>query len=319
MSRKSNNTIKVLLILAVLIFMSGIVYLSSAYVRQRKQAKIDEAKIGSLNQELLDLERNILEWEIIIDDKELQIKEYNQLLKQGYDEVRYLENEINRLKREGKVDKEIIRRLEEKLQIAKSSLLERYQKEIEALLAENEELSNVVDSLSSEGAGRNSLYNDRESEIARLQGQLEDAKRKEGLLNAVRDLQAANFNFFNVRGGREEQDISFKQMNIKSLKVEFNILKNELAETGVYDLYLVLKSPSGLVMSNPEEDFGGDYAFEGRRISYSSKTSFHYDRRQKTVYIDFVPAKDEPFVKGTQNVLIYWNGKIIGRDSFVIN
>ena len=142
-----NNTIKILLVLGIILFLTGFGYLGVDYYNKVYQSKVDQAKIEALNSELLELERNVLELEVLFDDKDLEVEKKDELLRQGYDRIRFLEDEINRLEKEGKLSKAQIAELRNKLKEAKANMLDKYQKELEAVYADNRRLKGLVDSI----------------------------------------------------------------------------------------------------------------------------------------------------------------------------
>ncbi|MEM7509978.1 MAG: hypothetical protein AAF388_03535 [Bacteroidota bacterium] len=318
-----NNTIKILLVLGIILFLTGFGYLGVDYYNKVYQSKVDQAKIEALNSELLELERNVLELEVLFDDKDLEVEKKDELLRQGYDRIRYLEDEINRLEKEGKLSKAQIAELRNKLKEAKANMLDKYQKELEAVYADNRRLKGIVDSILSEDGVRADMIAQMMSQVNLLQKKntsLQDTlSQAQTIVSAVERLKAENFKFYSVKNGKtEEQKIRFKLGTLKDLRVEIELIDNALAEPGVYDLYLALRAPDATIMTNRSDGHGGSVKFDSKSILYSAHTSVYYDRQRKPFYFDFRPSTSEPFVKGNYNVVVYCKGEKIGEEAFTV-
>ncbi|MEM6763878.1 MAG: hypothetical protein AAF824_02510 [Bacteroidota bacterium] len=320
-----NNTIKVFLVLGIILFLTGFGYLGVDYYNKEYQAEIYQEKIEALNTEVLNLERDVLELEVLFQDTDLETANKDELLKQGYDRINFLEEKVNTLEREGKLNKAQIAELRNKLMEAKANVMmyDKYQKELEFVYADNRRLKGILDSISNSEdekyaeiidqykAQMESLRQEKNS----LETSLEGAKE---IVNAVESLKAENFRFYSVKNGKEEQNIRFKAGNLKNFKIKIDLIENALAQTGVYDLYMAIRAPDATIMTNKPKGYGGSIRFDEKSILYSRHSSVYYDRRRNSFSFDFIPSDSEPYIKGDYRVVIYCKGERIGEGTFSV-
>ena len=120
---------------------------------------------AALKEEILQLESNLLELELVFSEKDDQVENFETLLDEKYVEldnmsqkVSTLEEQIERLEREGKTDKRTIRELRERLSDARGKLVETYKAEIDLLVFDLGTLTRTQDSLKDEAIKKQTAF-----------------------------------------------------------------------------------------------------------------------------------------------------------------
>lgn len=322
----NSNTIRILLVLAGLLFISGIGYLGVEYFKSKTVEEQKDELIGDLSTEVNQLEASVLELEVLFDDVNVEVAAKDAMLRQSYDQISFLEKEVKekeqeiiRLKKEGKLSKEQIALLESqlsnaktKITQAKSEVLDRYAKELRAERQNSRELQAVLDSVQK-------LAQIQQEQITAIQeGMKNQPAPIVDPLGSVRPLRAENFKFQGLdRNGKTGSDINAKKM--KALRVQFEILDEPEARTGLHQLYMVIRDPNGFVLTNRAENYGGTMRVGNQSKDYSQSASIDYRRRRLPIKMDYKPSSSEPFQGGVYEIQIYSDDRIIGQGQFTMN
>ena len=317
----NKKLVSTLLALLILISLLGLTYIGIDYYNNSFRLEAYEKKINSLNTEVSDLESIITELEILFEDVDLQMENKDVLLKQGYDRINFLEQTIEELEKEGKLDKGQIALLRSKLLDAKAQVMmyDKYRSELAFLYNDNRRMKGILDSISKDGDKKyEAIIAAYKNEVKALRVDADKLEGKKEILNAVESLKAVNFRFYSVKNGKKEQNIRFKDGSLKDMQVEIDLLENALADLGLYELYMAIRTPDATIMTNIPDNYGGTIKFDDKAILYSKHTSINYTRQRNTFSFDFRPSKSEPFVKGTYQVIIYCKGERIGEGSFSV-
>ncbi|NBN98280.1 MAG: hypothetical protein EBV19_03435 [Flavobacteriia bacterium] len=141
-----------------------------------------------------------------------------------------------------------------------------------------------------------------------------DAEEKTERIKKGAKLQALGFTSIGLMsqfGKMKEADKAKKVVQIKST---FTIGENTLASAGKKSVYMQVVAPDGKVLTNRsnttmETDQG--------TLTYSDKKDIDYQNEaiDLTIYYDIRGAE---LTKGSYKILIYCDGQLIGKDSFVL-
>ncbi len=318
----NNNTLKILLVLAGLLFMSGVAYLGVEYFNKDNLIKVQSVEIDQLEGELLEIENNLNHLEIIYDDRQEEIDVTNELLEQSYARVKKYEEVIERLKREGKIDKRKISELETILARLKGDLSERYKTELDRVYQDNQKQKSILDTMIKKDQERRQQYAE---ETNRLRNEVDSLRRVVGknqkYMNMVNKLTVANFKFFNkkISNGKVEAGYQFKHSDLEVLQVRFDILESYAAEAKLYQLYMIIRSPDGFILANPEEGYGGNESIQGQMKTVSNEAPVNYTKTKESVTIDFKLPTSETWTEGLYKVQIMHEGDILGEGEFRVN
>ena len=102
----------------------------------------------------------------------------------------------------------------------------------------------------------------------------------------------------------------FRNRHIDKLKVEFSVMKNEVAPIGAKDLLLRIVGPDGNVLFDVTKG-SGSFAYEGREIFFTERQEILYDKnRQKVTYLY---DKGSDYDIGRHQVEVYTDGYLMGK------
>ena len=308
---RNSNKIRILVIIAVLLMLTAIGYL--IYANQNKQLDIAESqeRIEQITTELYAIEESFMELEVLFKDKNEQIRERNELLRQKYQELGYLEDQVDQLKRKTGVDQRKIRELEQKLAAARAQLDEYALLEIDFLVTRVEDQQGIIDSISGDAYRLRERNQELERRIIALGGNV--PKVPDPGTSQVTLPQAVNFKFNNKTATGKKSAINFKKNELEDLEICMDLLGGISVVVDVYELYLEYRHPNGLTTIN-----GQFQVDNGVKRAYSAKKEVKLEGDRQTVCIDFNLAPGEEFMKGTQLVIVYCKGQEIGRGEFMI-
>ncbi|MEM7509979.1 MAG: hypothetical protein AAF388_03540 [Bacteroidota bacterium] len=273
-----------LLALTILSFIAGLGYWITNNQKESQEAKVFQQDIEPLNNELLELERIVLELEALYDvDPDMNRPK---VLKEGAKKVNHIEEQIDGFEAKwGKTSKQLLL-VKEDLSENKLNLIDQYENELESHIEEKNRLKEIIDVfLSSPDIVVTKDYR----EISLPKG----------------NLKVDKFRYYNISVDKEESRTRFEAGNIEELKVEIDILENMLADRRIYELYLIIKAPDGTILKNITEGYGGVLKKADKPIAYSSKISIFYEGRANYFYFHFRPSKYQPFKRGVYSVSVY--------------
>ena len=104
-----------------------------------------------------------------------------------------------------------------------------------------------------------------------------------------------------------------KSRSTNAFKVSFEILPNDVNETGEVDIYYVIKDKDGIVIDGKGEFVS--YKKFNLTYSYSTKANYQGDKVSVSSIIDL---KKDKLKKKMYFVHIYINGKFVGKESILL-
>lgn len=117
----------------------------------------------------------------------------------------------------------------------------------------------------------------------------------------------------NSRG--KETEGEFKNRQIESIKIDFNIAENKVAPVDGKDVLIRIVAPDGNVLFDVTRG-SGSFMYEGKEMYYTSKQEILFDNtRQK---LSFLYNKGSEYAMGIHKVEVYTDGYVMGMGSFTV-
>jgi len=113
------------------------------------------------------------------------------------------------------------------------------------------------------------------------------------------------------RNGAKEKDTK-RARKADLLRVDFDIDENRIAENGTKKLYLVIKNPSGELLSSPAAGSGVTTASNGKPLNYSLLKEISLVTNQPVKDITVEWRQEGEYQRGTYSIEIYNGGYKIG-------
>ena len=316
-SKSSKNTSRAILVIAGILVLSALGYLATKYFTANEVIKENEIKIEELRNEILDLDKKLVEFELTEKDNLETLEEQDQLLSRQSQALDSMQLEIVRYRKENKANLVEIRKLESQLTRLDSILtvqqatIQYYQQKYAEMQAANDSLIN-----------NETLLIEQNQNLMDQADRAEQEKREIQQIASV--LKASDIRFLNVRkNGKEEEGKEFGRRRMNELKVCFTILENHVAKAGKREIYLVYENPIDATQNlNYADGISGKFVYEGAEKEYSAKTSVNFKNVEQEVCITFKPDSElkdkEQFQKGDQYIALFTDRNMIGSGSFVI-
>ncbi len=202
------------------------------------------------------------------------------------------------------------------LKNANWSLVRRFRKKIKTLESSNERLFFMNDSLT---IANNLLEVEKDSITGKLVEQTSfndtlvaqnlDLSKKVEIGGALR-VSTVKAMSMRLKGNGKYTETN-KAQKTQAIRVNFRIIKNEIASPGDKQAYIVIQSPKGTVLSEK-----GNFALKnGDELPYTDQTVVDYKNADKDVVM-FVDKVTQKFVKGTYTVKVYVEGSLVGATKF---
>ncbi len=318
----SNNKRRNLLIILALLLFSAIAFVVIRFVSPDKPTpERFEVTVESLTNEIESLESNLMEFEVVASQKDMELETKTRLLEEKYDELNAMALKIEQLEKDGTATKEEVERLKGKLSDLRGRVLEEYKIQIDLLISDNSFLSRTVDSMNFQMVKADSTTLAAVTLANQTQRALEDcagAQMRSGSNNLpnipveplllASNIQMLNSNNLPVGG-------SNRLSPRERVKISFELSGNELVNSGEKIVYIVLKNPIGEIMVNPSIGEGsGTFNFGGKNTKYSqlAKVQYQAGTAPKTT-VEFEPGNDDNYVSGQHIIELYCQGKLIGN------
>jgi hypothetical protein len=198
------------------------------------------------------------------------------------------------------------------LKSANWSLVRRYRKKIKTLEASNERLFFMNDSLT---IANNLLEVEKDSITGKL---VEQTSFNDTLMAQNLDLSkkveiggALNVSSVKAMSMRLKSNGKYTETNkaqkTQAIRVNFRIIRNEIATPGDKEAYIVIQNPKGTVISEK-----GKFTLKnGEEVSYTDQTVVNYKNADQDVVM-FVENITQKFVKGFYTVKVYVEGNLVG-------
>ena len=199
------------------------------------------------------------------------------------------------------------------------------QKETGHLISNNKKLDNeiitdkkIIASLKNDMNENTKSYEER---LSALQNDKNDLMRQRDSLLAKYNkilalgsvLHASNIQLTAVhikRSGREKDTKRARRAD--ELKINFDIDENRIAENGTKQLYLVIKDPSGNLLSDPASGSGSTTSSNGTKLNYTVLKEIPLVTNEPVKNITVEWKKENEYEKGTYSITIYNGGYRIG-------
>lgn len=202
-----------------------------------------------------------------------------------------------------------------KLNKQKEELMRANKKLVSELKANKKLISSLRDELSDTSrsyADRLGMLEHDKNDLIRQRDSLITSYNRVVALGSV--LHASNIRITAInlkRNGTKEKDTK-RARRADLLRVDFDIDENRIAENGTKKLYLVIKDPSGNLLSSPAAGSGATTSSNGQQLNYSVLKEIPLVTNQpvKDVTVDW--KEEREYQSGTYSIDIYNGGYKIG-------
>ena len=272
--------------------------------------------IGAQNKkEMLEYTQNIEE-ELIEKSNELDRLQADLELK--IEEIKKLDGDVSdleELKAQLQLEKERLLRSDARSKEKIAELSERLEGFAEVLKAKDEEIRHLQatnEELMSENTSLKETTNRLQDTISAI-AQTNEQMRAQ--INVASRLRAENVRVIAVnKRGRERED-EFRNRQLESLKVTFNIADNSVAPKEAKDIYIRVIEPGGNVLFDVATT-SGTFTIDGRDLFYTAKKTILFDNSRQRLSFDYEKGSD--YVSGEHTVEIYCDDYFIGSSTFTI-
>ena len=179
--------------------------------------------------------------------------------------------------------------------------------EIEKLKGENKQLSADNQQLNTE---KTQLTSDKQNLEQNLSATKTEKKQLEDKVDVASTLHASSIGIAAIKlksSGKEKETTTAKRADL--IRIAFNLDENRVTPTGTKDIFVVVTSPEGNVISEGNTSF---VTREEGSKTYTSKVSVNYEQG-KVIPVSFDLKKVEKFKEGDYKIEIYNNGFKIGQ------
>lgn len=181
-------------------------------------------------------------------------------------------------------------------------LVDEYNKDIDKLNKKNLLLSTERDKLRRSVNSAEKRVNQLTEENTILQGKVETAS---GL-----KISGININAIQQRS-RDRERIETRAKRTDLLRIDFDLVENNLASKGPHEVFLRVMDPSGNLLTFDS----GTFVANDKTMQYTFRTSIDFSNDGKRYTIDWQPNETTNFQKGIYTVILYADGSIMGRGS----
>ena len=223
------------------------------------------------------------------------INEYDNLKYQNDTIAAQLEkaNEmVRQLKRERRFNYNKMREYQKEVGTLRA-VMKNYLRQIDSLNTINKKVSAENVSLRKEISTANLRADVAEERASELQN-----KVAQGSVLRARDIVLVALNSNNK--------IISRVKNAYALRADFTVSANELAKTGNREVYMVIKSPDGYLLTSESMP---TFEFQGMKMGYTASREVDYQNEDVDVSIYYTGGG---FIPGTYKVQLYMDGNLIG-------
>ena len=179
--------------------------------------------------------------------------------------------------------------------------------EIEQLKGENKQLTADKQQLTTE---KTQLTTDKQNLEQNLNTTKTEKKQLEDKVDVASTLHASNIGITALKvksSGSEKETSTAKRADL--IRISFNLDENRVTPTGTKDIYVVVTSPDGKIISDGNANF---ITREDGSKAFTSKVSVNYEQG-KIIPVSFDWKQNERFKEGSYKIEIYNNGFKIGQ------
>ncbi|MCE2708711.1 MAG: hypothetical protein ACK5BR_00245 [Bacteroidota bacterium] len=288
-----------LLVLILLLLISGIKVYTDYLDQQEKQEEL----------EALTSENNSLTFRLDSVSTQLQ-RRIQELEELGGDvrELLALKDQLSlELNSTNQRSAQEIKALNQKISALSEILLQK-DEEIKALRENNQVLR-------SENSRLKSTQTEIEGEVAELSKQKERLQQKVDLAAALK-IDFIQISAINGRG-KEKVETSGKYSNrqISTLKIEYGLGENAVADKGIRKIYLQVLGPNKQVIFDVAKG-SGTFTLDGKEQFYTAIQEVYYDNSRQSLV--FLFEKGTPFSSGTYEVKLFIDTFLAVTKSFTV-
>jgi predicted RNase H-like nuclease (RuvC/YqgF family) len=185
----------------------------------------------------------------------------------------------------------------------------------ELLVAQDEEITKlraINEKLLTENTGLKEEKNELTASIRDLNQSKNKLEEKVALAS---QLKVENMVIAAVNSRGKETIGEFKNRQIESIKVTFNIAENKVAPVDGKDVLVRIVAPDGNVLFDVTRG-SGTFMFDNREMYFTAKQEILFDNtRQK---LSFLYKKGSEYALGIHKVEVYTDGYLMGAGSFTV-
>jgi len=303
--KKDNPLFKWVILLGILtvIFMGTTVYFAKFYSpsfnnQVQNITSEKETMEQNLNKELADLlaQHNALK----VENGELaaQLTEKDSIILANADEIQKLINSQGDYK---KIKKQLAR-----LQ----NIAQEYVAEMDKLIEQNRVLTSKNTELTETIAKE-------QSEKVRLTQEKDELNQK---INTAATLSAYNiYSRCVYRKSRNNAEVITEKANrAKQIKTTLILGENSLLTPGTYNIYCRVSVPGDGRVLTPGKSDAYMFTNEGKKLQYTAKAEIQYVNKKENVTLVWDIRENDKAIKGTYNVQIFSDTKLLGETSFTL-
>ena len=294
--KKSNKRTLIIAFLAIILIVNGVKWYLDREEKIEMQAFYDT-----------ELEDARVRFAAISEELDEKIKEIDSLggdIEELIMAKETIEAERDQLQRTRRANRRLIIELRDKVD-GYEQLLKIKDKEIEQLTELNKELF-------TQNTGLKEQTNRLNQSITQLNQNKEQLEEKVAVAS---QLKAENFGIYAIsKGGKERKD-SFRNRQIKSLRIEFNIPQNKVAPIEGKTILMRIIDENGQVLFDVARG-SGTFLYEDKEEFYTESKDILFDNTNQK--ISYLYDKGSEYKSGQYFVEIYTDGYLMGKESFII-
>lgn len=143
----------------------------------------------------------------------------------------------------------------------------------------------------------------------------EDKKELEDKVAVASQLQAKGIHIYAVARNGKERESQFKNRHINTLKVVFNIAKNDVAPLEAKEVYIRVIDENGQVIFDINKG-SGSFMLDGKETFFTAKKDILFDNSQQQ--LSFTYDKGSDYDKGVYKMEIFTDGYSMGAKTFTV-
>lgn len=211
-------------------------------------------------------------------------------------------SEKDQLQRTRKANKELIKRLDNKVK--------GYQ---ELLLAKDEEIADLKDINSKLLEENNDLKVEKNEFKASLNRAAQKERELQNQISLAAKLRAENVKIFNINKRGKEREGDFRSRQAQKVKVTFNLAENDVAPIAGHQIMIQVIDPAGNIIFDVARG-SGSFQIDGKEQFYTQMQEIVFDNSKQA--LSFVYDKGSQFIKGDHKVVILSDTYEIGETTF---
>ena len=291
--KKSNKRNLIIAFLAIILIVMGVKwYLDREEMQAYYDTELEDARVrfAAISEEL--------------DQKIREIDSLGGDIEELIMAKKTIEAERDQLQRTRRANRSLIIELRDKVD-GYEQLLKIKDKEIEQLTELNQELF-------TQNTGLKEQTNRLNQSITQLNQNKEQLEQKVAVAS---QLKAENFGIYAIsKSGKEKKD-SFRNRQIKSLRIDFNIPQNKVAPIEGKTILMRIIDENGQVLFDVARG-SGTFMYEDKEEFYTEGKDILFDNTNQK--ISYLYDKGSEYKSGQYFVEIYTDGYLMGKESFII-